>query len=68
MELRDYVVAETSFKRILELDYRDLNSIHLYLAEIYEKTQRIDAAMKSYQAVAEGDKYFPAQIKYAFAS
>lgn len=66
MELRDYVVAETSFKRILELDYRDLNSIHLYLAEIYEKTQRIDAAMKSYQAVVEGDKYFPAQIKYAF--
>ena len=37
MELRDYDVAESNFKRALELDYRDPGVVRFYLGSLYER-------------------------------
>jgi tetratricopeptide (TPR) repeat protein len=65
MELRDYEVAESNFKKALELDYRDPGMVRFYLGGVYEKTNDIDTAMESYRSVTNGAQYIPAQIKYA---
>jgi len=66
MELRDFDAAEETFKKALELGYKDLNAIRFYLARIYEQTQRIDLAMEWYRSVDRGNQFLPAQIRYAF--
>ncbi len=65
MELRDFDVTEASFKKALDLGYKDANSVRFHLAQIYEETQRIDAAMDLYQRVTSGERYLPAQVRYA---
>ena len=65
LELREYDIAESNFKRALELDYRDPGMVRFYLAGVYEKTQRIDTAMEWYRSVTAGNQYIPAQIRYA---
>jgi len=64
-ELHDYNAAETNFKKVLELDYRDPGMVRFYLAGIYEKTGQIDTAMEWYRSVTSGNQYLPAQIRYA---
>ncbi len=66
MELHDFDAAEENFKKALEFGYKDLDTIRFYLANIYEKTQRIDIAMESFRSVVRGDQFFPAQIRYAY--
>jgi tetratricopeptide (TPR) repeat protein len=65
MELRDYDVAEENFKKTLHLGYKDSSSVYFHLAQIYEETQRRDLAMVSYRKVKTGDRFLPAQIRYA---
>lgn len=65
LELNDVDGAEKNFKKALELGYEDPNNIHFNLARIYELTQRTDAALESYRQVNGGERYFPAQIRYA---
>lgn len=65
VELRDYDAAEENFKKALELNYKDPGMVRFYLAGVYEKTQRIDAAMEWYHSVTSGNQRLPAQIRYA---
>lgn len=65
LELNDVDGAEKNFKKALELGYEDPNNIHFNLARIYELTQRTDAALESYRQVSGGERYLPAQIRYA---
>ncbi len=65
MELRDFDVTEENFKKALSLGYKDSSSVHFHLARIYEETQRRDMAMASYRKVQTGDRFIPAQIRYA---
>lgn len=65
MELRDFDVTEENFKKALSLGYKDSSSVHFHLARIYEETQRRDMAMASYRKVQTGDRFLPAQIRYA---
>ena len=58
MELQDYDVAESNFKRALELDYRDPGMVRFYLGGVYEKTNDIDTAMESYRSVTSGLNIF----------
>ena len=46
LQMNDLDAAETSFKRALELKYRDLDSLHFYLGQVYEERKRYDEAMK----------------------
>ncbi len=65
MELREYDIAESNFKKALELDYRDPGMVRYYLGGICEKTQRSGEAMEWYRSVTGGSQYIPAQIRYA---
>ncbi|MDP1557399.1 MAG: tetratricopeptide repeat protein [Nitrosomonas sp.] len=65
MDLRDFDVAEESFKKALSLGYKDTSLIHFHLAQIYEETQRVDMAMESYRLVTSGGQFLPSQIRYA---
>lgn len=65
MELRDFDVTEENFKKALSLGYKDTSSVYFHLAQIYEETQRTDMAMRAYQKVKSGERFFPAQIRYA---
>lgn len=66
MELQDFDAAEENFKKALEMGYKDFNTIRFYIARVYEKTQRIDAAMEWFRSVARGNQFLPAQVRYAF--
>lgn len=65
LELNDFDGAEENFKKALDLGYEDPNNIYFNLARIYEITQRPDAALEAYQQVSGGERYLPAQIRYA---
>jgi len=64
-EMGDFDITETSFKKALSLGYKDTNAVHFHLGQIYEETKRPDMAMASYQMVKSGNRYLPAQIRYA---
>lgn len=64
-EMDNFDITEKSFKRALELNYKDPDAVHFHLAQIYEETKRNDQAMVSYQLVKAGSRYIPAQIRYA---
>ncbi|MBP6057922.1 MAG: tetratricopeptide repeat protein [Nitrosomonas sp.] len=64
-EMGDFDITETSFKKALDMGYKDPNAVHFHLAQIYEETKRPDMAMESYQMVKSGGRYLPAQIRYA---
>lgn len=66
LQLNDYDQAEASFKRALELKYRDTDTLHFYLGQVYEERKQYDDAMKQYSAVAGGEQYVAAQARYAF--
>lgn len=65
MELREYDIAESNFKKALELEYKDPGLIRFHIGGIYEKTQRFDEAMEWYRSVTDGTQYIPAQVRYA---
>lgn len=64
-EMGDFDITEMSFKKALDLGYKDPNAVHFHLAQIYEEIGRPDMAMESYQMVKSGGRYLPAQIRYA---
>ncbi len=64
-ELGDFDVTEDSYKRAIELGYKDQNAVYFQLGRIYEETKRIDTAMETYKKVGSGEQYLSAQIRYA---
>lgn len=65
-ELSDYHNAEIYFKKTLELGFEDTNSVNFNLGRLYEASQRNREAIDSYRRVTGGERYLPAQIRYAF--
>ena len=66
LQMNELDAAEASFKRALELKYRDVDSLHFYLGQVYEERKQYDDAMKQYSAVAGGEQYVASQARYAF--
>jgi tetratricopeptide (TPR) repeat protein len=66
LQMNELDAAEASFKRALELKYRDVDSLHFYLGQVYEERKQYDEAMKHYSAVNAGEQYVAAQARYAF--
>ncbi|HCM41694.1 MAG TPA: hypothetical protein DIS66_00040, partial [Candidatus Omnitrophica bacterium] len=64
-EMGDFDVTETSFKKALNLGYKDTNAVYFHLGQIYEETDRPEMAMESYRMVKSGGRHLPAQIRYA---
>jgi tetratricopeptide (TPR) repeat protein len=65
LQLNDYATAETSLKRLLASNYRDKNSVLLYLGQVAEEQKNFSEALRRYREVGEGEQYLPAQIRYA---
>ena len=65
LQLQDYALAETNFKRLLALPYRDRNTVRMYLGQIAEDQKNYAEALRWYDEVAGGDSYLRAQLRYA---
>lgn len=64
-EMGDFDVTESSFRKALDLGYKDQSAVYFHLGQIYEETKRSDKAIEAYQMVKSGARYIPAQIRYA---
>lgn len=65
LQLHDYKLAEANFKRLLELPYRDRDTVRMYLGQIAEDQKNYPEALRWYDEVAGGDLYLRAQMRYA---
>ncbi len=61
----DYVAAEAYFKQALELGFKDLDQIYIYLAQASEKLNQDDTAIAWYNKVQPGSHYLEAQLDLA---
>lgn len=64
-QLSDWEVAEATFRKLLERDFADLNTVRLYLGQIAEERKRPAEAMRWYSSVEAGEQYFSARIRIA---
>jgi tetratricopeptide (TPR) repeat protein len=65
LQLNDAKQAEADFKRLLALDYKDKDSIHLYLGQIAEDEKHYAEALAEYAQVTEGEHYILARVRSA---
>jgi len=62
MQAGDYEAAETYLLKTLELGYPEADQVKLYLGQIAEARQRMDEALRWYQAVDRGPRHVAAQV------
>ena len=65
LQLNDLDAAEGRFKRALDLNYRDADTLRYYLGQIAEERKRFDEALGWYAQVEDGDQQVPAAARYA---
>ncbi|MEJ0045338.1 MAG: tetratricopeptide repeat protein [Rhodospirillales bacterium] len=65
LQLNDPDRAEASLRRLLAMDFRDKDSIHLYLGQIAEDRKQYPAALAEYAQVVEAEHFVAARIRYA---
>lgn len=65
MQLQEYGVAEESFRKLLDRDFAEANTVRLYLGQIAEERKRFDEALNWYAQVAPGEQHMAAQIRIA---
>ncbi|MBC7804414.1 MAG: tetratricopeptide repeat protein [Candidatus Parcubacteria bacterium] len=66
-EVKDYAVAEANLKRLLELGYRDANSVRYTLGQIAEEQKEWARAIEWYTAIQRGEQALPARMRTAGA-
>lgn len=66
LQLNDLDAAESRFKRAIDLNYRDPNSLRFYLGQIAEERKRFNEALGWYAQVEDGEQQVPAAARYAF--
>lgn len=65
LQLSDEAMAESNFRHLLKLDYRDKDSVHLYLGQIAEDRKRYPDALAEYAAITGGEHFMMAKVHYA---
>jgi tetratricopeptide (TPR) repeat protein len=65
LQLKDYDMAEANLKRLLQSNYRDKNSVRLYLGQVAEERKNLPEALRWYDEITDGEHYVSAQIHYA---
>jgi tetratricopeptide (TPR) repeat protein len=65
LQLNDGKQAEVNFKRLLALDFKDKDSVHLYLGQIAEDDKRYSEALAEYGQVTDGEHYILARVRSA---
>ncbi len=64
-QLNDYPVADSSFRKLLDLGYADSGTVRIYLGQIAENQKRPDDAIVWYAGVPPGEQHLTAQIRLA---
>jgi tetratricopeptide (TPR) repeat protein len=65
MQQEDWQLAETNLKRLLNLPFRDKNTVYVYLGQIAEEQKRYPEAIGWYERVTPSEQYLQAQIRRA---
>jgi len=58
--------AERHFRRLLELEFADADSVRLYLGQLAEDDKRWHEAIKWYEQVGPGEQYVAARLRQAY--
>jgi tetratricopeptide (TPR) repeat protein len=66
LQMNDLDAAETQLKRVLDLDYKDPDSVRFHLGQVSEERKRYDEAAKWYLSVEGGEQYVLSHARYAF--
>jgi len=66
-QVKEYAVAEANLKRLLELGYRDANSVRYTLGQIAEEQKDWPRAIGWYEAIQRGEQALPARMRIANA-
>ena len=66
-QVKEYAVAEANMKRLLELGYRDSNSVRFTLGQIAEEQKDWPRAIEWYEAIQRGEQMLPARMRVANA-
>jgi tetratricopeptide (TPR) repeat protein len=67
LQAKEYAVAEANMKRLLELGYRDANSVRFTLGQIAEEQNDWPRAIQWYDEIQRGDQALPARMRTAHA-
>ena len=65
LQAKEYAVAETNMKRLLELGYRDANAVRFTLGQIAEEQKDWPRALEWYKAIQRGENLLPARVRIA---
>lgn len=66
LQINDLDAAEQQLKRVLELNYKDEDSVRFHLGQVNEERKRYDEAAKWYLSVEGGEQFVLANARYAF--
>jgi Flp pilus assembly protein TadD len=67
MQVKDYGLAEQSMKKLLDLGYRDPNSVRYTLGQIAEEQKDWPGAIEWYKTIQRGEHALPARMRTASA-
>ncbi len=65
MQLNDWTTAEENFKKLLEGEFAEINTVRLYLGQIAEERKRPEEALGWYAQVTPGEQHLAARIRAA---
>jgi len=65
LQLKDYPTAESSLKRLLDLGYRNPDSLRFTLGQAAEEQKKWDEALRWYGSVEDGDQALTAKLRIA---
>lgn len=64
-QLGENAEAERHFRRLMELNYPEANSVRLYLGQLAEDDKRWSEAIKWYGEIDSGEQYIAARLRQA---
>jgi len=67
LQAKEYEVAEINLKRLLDLGYRDPNTVRYTLGQIAEERKDWPRAIEWYESIQSGEQVLPARIRVAGA-
>jgi len=65
LQAKEYAIAETNLRRLLELGYRDSNGVRLTLGQLAEEQKDWPRAIEWYQTIQRGEQALPARLRIA---
>ena len=65
LQAKEYGVAEANMKRLLDLGYRDANTVRFTLGQIAEEQKNWTGAMDWYKTIQRGENAMPARMRTA---